>query len=127
MNPSDAYKKVRNALRTGALVRPLTCQRCGVNPGLASDGRSKIQAHHADYSRPLDVEWICAKCHREETPLPEIIGGVSFGENNGQARLTEEAVRVIRDSGLGCRKLALKFGVDKKTIQRVRRNETWKI
>lgn len=46
---------VRNAVTRGALLRG-PCQRCGA---------SKVQAHHKDYSRPLDVEWLCFRCHRE--------------------------------------------------------------
>ncbi len=29
-------------------------------------GETKVQAHHHDYSKPLDVQWMCFKCHREE-------------------------------------------------------------
>jgi len=49
-----AWNAVSNAIRDGRLIR-LPCQNCG-------DERS--QAHHTNYSKPLDVEWLCFKCHR---------------------------------------------------------------
>jgi uncharacterized protein (DUF983 family) len=42
----------------GTIVRPTNCQRCGE--------QRKVQAHHADYSKPLDVLWLCSVCHREQ-------------------------------------------------------------
>lgn len=50
-----AQHKVEKALRSGRLIRPLTCSACG-KPGL-------IEAHHDDYSKPLDVVWLCTPCH----------------------------------------------------------------
>src|SRR5208282_3928617 len=47
---------VRNALRKGSLTR-LPCAECG-NP--------RSQAHHADYSEPLLVTWLCRSCHGAE-------------------------------------------------------------
>ena len=52
-----AHRAVANALKTGALVRPGWCQDCGAT--------GKLEAHHDDYSRPLDVDFLCVKCHRE--------------------------------------------------------------
>src|SRR5580765_3426330 len=46
-----AYAKVAYAIRTGKLVRPLCCQNCGKTSASRSDGRTKIQAHHSDYSQ----------------------------------------------------------------------------
>lgn len=55
-NP-DKYKArtaVSNALRDGRLIRQ-PCRVCG----------KKAQAHHEDYSKPLEVDWLCFKHHRE--------------------------------------------------------------
>ena len=53
-----AYQKVQNAKRRGELIIPGKCSRCG--------SPDRIEAHHHDYSKPLDVNWLCHKCHREE-------------------------------------------------------------
>jgi hypothetical protein len=50
-----ARSAVSNALRDGYLQRQ-PCEKCG---------NEKSQAHHPDYSRPLDVEWLCFRHHRE--------------------------------------------------------------
>lgn len=50
-----ARMAVGNAVRDGRLKK-LPCDVCG-------DVES--QAHHHDYSKPLDVRWLCFKCHRE--------------------------------------------------------------
>jgi hypothetical protein len=50
-----AHAAVYNALRRGDLVRPTVCSRCFK--------LCKPQAHHPDYSKPLDVAWLCKQCH----------------------------------------------------------------
>jgi hypothetical protein len=54
---------VRRALEAGELSRPEACQRCGIVPKPLRDGRSAIQGHHPDYTKPLEVEWLCHRCH----------------------------------------------------------------
>lgn len=51
-----ARQAVLIALRSGRLQRQ-PCKRCGA---------AKAQAHHHDYSKLLDVEWLCGCCHRIE-------------------------------------------------------------
>mgnify|MGYP001563464033 CR=1 FL=1 len=41
------------AIRLGLLV-PKPCEACGV---------TDVQAHHDDYSKPLDVRWLCRTHH----------------------------------------------------------------
>lgn len=48
-----AHLAVSKALQTGALVRR-GCEVCRFEPA---------EAHHDDYSRPLDVRWLCAEHH----------------------------------------------------------------
>lgn len=50
-----AHGKVAKALRSGKLAK-LPCSVCG-NP--------KSQAHHDDYSKPLEVKWLCQTHHKE--------------------------------------------------------------
>ena len=50
---SRAHSAVYHAIKIG-LLTPEPCRLCNVTPGLA---------HHEDYSKPLDVDWLCAKHH----------------------------------------------------------------
>jgi hypothetical protein len=59
-----AQNLVEVAVRNGILVRPTSCESCG-DSGSMADGRSKIQAHHCDYNKPLEVLWLCQRCHHE--------------------------------------------------------------
>ena len=45
-----------NAIRDGRLVRQ-PCEQCG---------EPKTDAHHDDYGQPLNVRWLCRKCHAQE-------------------------------------------------------------
>lgn len=58
-NPKNAYKVVEQALIAGVLERPSNCYGCN-----CSDKEHRIEAHHHDYSKPLDVIWLCTPCHR---------------------------------------------------------------
>lgn len=49
-----ARQMASNAIRAGKLVRQ-PCEACGLQEG--------AHAHHEDYSRPLDVRWLCGSCH----------------------------------------------------------------
>lgn len=51
----SASRKVRRAVVSGKLIKPLNCEICGLEKFL--------QGHHEDYSKPLQVIWMCAKCH----------------------------------------------------------------
>jgi hypothetical protein len=56
-----ARDAVKYALRVGKLTRPDRCERC--------KKPCKPQAHHADYSKKLEVEWLCKTCHGKEHRL----------------------------------------------------------
>lgn len=50
-----AHLYVELAIHYGHLVRPDHCSKCGII--------CKPQGHHHDYDLPLDVTWLCTKCH----------------------------------------------------------------
>ena len=83
---ADAYvhNLLEQAVEDGVVVRRECCEDCGAS-GRMRDGRTIVQAHHNDYNKPLDVRWLCQKCHhawhkthtaiaREEVPreLPAV-------------------------------------------------------
>lgn len=58
-NNPDKYKAqcaVNNAIRDGKLKKS-PCQICG--------SVKRVEAHHEDYSKPLEVIWLCLWCHRK--------------------------------------------------------------
>jgi hypothetical protein len=53
----DAYRAhsaLNNAVRDHRLEKE-PCYFCGT---------PEVHAHHHDYSKPLDVTWLCVKCHQ---------------------------------------------------------------
>jgi hypothetical protein len=46
---------VQTAIYQGRLVRQ-PCEICG---------KQRVDAHHDDYSRPLDVRWLCRSHHKQ--------------------------------------------------------------
>ena len=50
-----AHNTVYRALKSGIIQRE-DCAVCG-DP--------ETEAHHEDYSKPLDVIWLCSSCHKQ--------------------------------------------------------------
>lgn len=50
-----AHIKLNNAVKSG-LIKKQPCGICG--------DTYRIHGHHKDYSKPLEVEWLCAKHHQ---------------------------------------------------------------
>lgn len=71
-----AHKAVEYAIKSGKLNRQ-PCERCGTS--------EKVQAHHEDYSKRLEVNWLCPLHHKQrhaelalsstEQGLPRLSGG----------------------------------------------------
>lgn len=57
--PKNAYRAVDAAIACGRLTKPNRCSGCG-----CGDDEHRIEAHHFDYAKPLDVIWLCTPCHR---------------------------------------------------------------
>lgn len=51
----NAHIAVNNALRDGRITK-YCCEECF---------NDNVQAHHKDYSKPLEVTWLCIKCHNK--------------------------------------------------------------
>lgn len=52
---SKAHRAVQYALKCNKLIKPPECECCSLP--------NKLQAHHDDYNKPLDVKWLCSSCH----------------------------------------------------------------
>jgi hypothetical protein len=49
---------LNNAIKDRRIIRPETCSRCNKT--------ARIEGHHPDYSKALEVVWLCRPCHVEE-------------------------------------------------------------
>jgi len=82
-----AYGVEANAVRLG-LVQPAdACEECG--------GTKYIQGHHRDYSRPLELTWLCRWCHiKEHRYLSAYLIKEVWGKQ-GQLITAQEAANII--------------------------------
>lgn len=46
--------RVKASVDLGLIHKHRCCESCGATP---------TQAHHDDYGKPLDVRWLCRRCH----------------------------------------------------------------
>lgn len=53
-----AQNLLNRAIRFKRIIRPNQCEKC--------KAVAKTEGHHTDYSKPLEVAWLCRKCHRAE-------------------------------------------------------------
>ena len=49
-----------DAVAHGRIIKPEHCEICK-KPTL----KSKLHGHHDDYSKPLEVRWMCLPCHAD--------------------------------------------------------------
>ena len=52
-----AHNILARTIRAGHMTRPQACTKCGK--------KGKVDAHHDDYSKALDVRWLCSACHSQ--------------------------------------------------------------
>lgn len=50
-----AHKLVLYAIKLGMMQKQKECQKCRNN--------IRVEAHHEDYAKPLEVQWLCKVCH----------------------------------------------------------------
>lgn len=56
-----AHQILTYAIKAGLIIPPAACEKChSQTHGRALDG------HHLDYSKPLEVIWLCRSCHEKE-------------------------------------------------------------
>ena len=53
----EAHQRVMVEVRTGRMKPSIFCEGCGLP--------AKTEGHHEDYNQPLNVDWLCRKCHTE--------------------------------------------------------------
>lgn len=50
-----AHRAIRSAIKNGTITKSDECELCSSSLG--------IEGHHDDYDKPLEVRWLCSKCH----------------------------------------------------------------
>jgi rubredoxin len=57
------------AVRRGDIHRPASCPVCGT--------AGRVEGHHHDYAKPLEVTWLCPLCHAaKHHPMQKEVGRV---------------------------------------------------
>lgn len=79
-----AYIAVATALRKGTLSKA-ACETCG-NP--------HVEAHHEDYDRPLDIRWLCHRCHMGEHAAMALARGGRKPQRSGYVKSSEPSIKV---------------------------------
>lgn len=119
-NPSkqNARRAVEAAIKAGVLSKPESCSKCGKTG-------CRIEAHHEDHTRPLDVTWLCVSCHRKrDAEIRREKGEVT--PRRKSRKLSDDMIREIRASDLSYSQLHKKYEVAIGTLQKIKHYQTYK-
>lgn len=105
LQKARAYRIYREALRIDQLIRK-PCEVCG-------DPHS--QGHHRDYTKPLEVVWLCRKHHAREHSVNGRPGAICYEIS---PRKIQSALRWYT-RGVNCTKIAQVFHVSPAGMCRV--------
>ena len=53
----QARNMINRAVQNGQIIKPSECSVCG--------STKRLDGHHADYSKPMKVKWVCRGCHSD--------------------------------------------------------------
>ena len=76
----NVHDTVRRAIASGKLERSTSCERCGAT-------NCRIEAAHYDYSKPLQVAFLCVPCH------------VAWDKRDPKSKSIKQAVSNIAPTG----------------------------
>ncbi len=57
LHKRSASHCIGNAVRDKKIIKPAYCSLCKME-------KPRIEGHHWDYSKPLQVIWLCTQCHQ---------------------------------------------------------------
>jgi hypothetical protein len=98
------YQRVNRAKRNGLIPPPTICEDCGKG-GL-------LHGHHEDYSKPLDVNWLCPSCHGKRRIAPFVKDGYGKDRRGHHTSLrTKEYVCIFELSGPKLKEARIKLGL----------------
>ncbi len=55
---TSAHDKVKHAIKWLKITKPKECEHCSIE--------TILHGHHHDYTKPLEVTWLCPVCHKAE-------------------------------------------------------------
>ena len=97
---AKARAQAQRALKQGVITkRP--CNRCG--------SVDRLEMHHADYAKPLEIEWLCDPCHSKEHQIV-------YGGRCPDCGSTQVYYRFKTDDW-NCRKCGTRFSEAQVTLQ----------
>lgn len=56
LKKDNAKTKANQAVKAGVLKQPKKCEDC-------KKPTKDLIKHHEDYTKPLEINWVCRKCH----------------------------------------------------------------
>ena len=117
-NKINARRVVEAAIKAGVLVKPEACSSCGKKD-------CRIEAHHEDHTKPLEVTWLCVSCHRKRDYEMRRKQGI-LKKPKSSRKLTDDQVREIRECDLSYSQMAKKYGVSVSVLQKIKAYQTYK-